>query len=160
MSLRGFLRHVLLAIAAVGFLPGAARAAEADPIARGRYLIVVGHCNNCHTPGYVAAEGKVAEEKWLVGNRLGYRSPVGTTYPTNLRLYVQDMTEETWLVIARNKRMRPPMPFWSLRDTTDDDLRAMFRFIRKLGPAGQPAPAFLPPEQAPPQPYWVITAPK
>jgi hypothetical protein len=28
---------------------------------------------------------------------------------------------------------------------TNTDLRAMYRFVRHLGPAGQPAPAYVPP---------------
>jgi hypothetical protein len=35
---------------------------------------------------------------------------------------------------------RPPMPWFNLRDMSDADLRAMYRFIRELGPKGQRAP--------------------
>lgn len=37
------------------------------------------------------------------------------------------------------------MPWFALRDRSDADLRAAYRFIRSLQPAGQPAPAYLPP---------------
>jgi FAD/FMN-containing dehydrogenase len=33
-----------------------------------------------------------------------------------------------------------PMPWFNLRDMSDDDLRAMYRFIRELGPKGERAP--------------------
>ena len=33
------------------------------------------------------------------------------------------------------------MPWFNLRDMSDDDLRAMYRFIRELGPKGERAPA-------------------
>jgi hypothetical protein len=37
------------------------------------------------------------------------------------------------------------MPWYQLRAMTDEDLRALYRFIRALGPAGAPAPAYVPP---------------
>jgi hypothetical protein len=39
------------------------------------------------------------------------------------------------------------------RPARDVDLRAMYRYIKSLGPAGKPAPAYLPPDKTPPQPY-------
>jgi hypothetical protein len=33
------------------------------------------------------------------------------------------------------------MPWFNLRDMSDDDLRAVYRFIRDLGPKGERAPA-------------------
>jgi len=37
------------------------------------------------------------------------------SYPANLRLTVQSMTEAPWLVYARAER-RPPMPWFNLRE--------------------------------------------
>jgi mono/diheme cytochrome c family protein len=125
----------------------------AATLERGRYMVLTGHCNNCHTAGYVAAAGKIPEERWLMGNPLGWRSKQGTTYGTNLRLYVQGLSEEGWIQAVRNTQPRAPMPWWSLRATSDDDLRAMYRYMRSLTPLGEPAPAFLPPDQVPPRPY-------
>jgi hypothetical protein len=53
---------------------------------------------------------------------------------------------------------RPPMPDFAVRTMNDGDRRAIYRFIRSLGPAGQAAPAYLPPGQTPPLPYvqWVL----
>ena len=120
---------------------------------RGRYLVIIAGCNDCHTPGYADAAGKIPEKEWLTGDRIGWRGPWGTTYSANLRLHMQQISEEQWLTIARAAEFRPPMPWYILREMTDQDLRAIYRFIRNLGPAGEPAPAFLPPTQEPPQPY-------
>jgi mono/diheme cytochrome c family protein len=61
---------------------------KADPqVERGRYLIKIGGCNDCHTAGYAPAGGKVPESQWLTGDALCWRGPWGTTYATNLRLY-------------------------------------------------------------------------
>ena len=58
-----------------------------------------------------------------------------------------------WMIIARTKEMRPPMPWFALRAMSDADLRAIYRYIRHLGPGGQPAPAYLPSGQAPKPPF-------
>jgi mono/diheme cytochrome c family protein len=127
--------------------------AVAQSLERGRYMVLTGHCNNCHTAGYVPAAGNIPEAKWLMGNPIGWRSKQGTTYGTNLRLFVKDISEDAWIAVVRNGKPRAPMPWWSLRETSDDDLRAMYRYIRSLQPPGDPAPAFLPPDQVPQRPY-------
>ena len=62
---------------------------------------------------------------------VGFQGPWGTTYPANLRLVVQKLTEAEWLAKARTA-MRPPMPWFNLRDMKDDDLRAMYRYFRGI----------------------------
>jgi len=42
---------------------------------------------------------------------------------------------------------------------TDADLRALYRFVRALGPAGQPAPDYVPPSQEPKPPYVTFPVP-
>jgi hypothetical protein len=37
------------------------------------------------------------------------------------------------------------MPWFALRDMTDQDLLAIYHFVRSLGAAGTAAPAYLPP---------------
>jgi hypothetical protein len=132
----------------VSILTTANAASLASPqSARGRYLVKTTGCNDCHTPGYTQSAGAVAESQWLVGDSLGWQGPWGTTYPVNLRRFMQNVTVEQWLQIAR-RPMRPPMPWFSLRDMTDGDLIAIYRYIRSLGPAGASAPAYAPPGQA------------
>jgi mono/diheme cytochrome c family protein len=122
-------------------LAGAAAAhADAQSIERGRYLAATAGCNDCHTPGYPESAGAVPQAQWLTGSTVGFQGPWGTTYPANLRLYVQSLDETQWLERVRQP-MRPPMPWFSLRDMSDTDLLAIYRFIRSLGPAGEPAPA-------------------
>ncbi len=130
----------------------AAAAAPSDPsaayvrdIARGRYLVKIAGCNDCHTAGYAQHGGKVPESQWLLGNALGWRGAWGTTYATNLRLLVNSMAENQWVGYARKLETRPPMPWFNLNQLRDYDLRAIYRFILYLGPAGIPAPAYLPP---------------
>lgn len=134
---------------------------DSDPLAFGEYLVKVAGCNDCHTPGYPEAAGQIPKEQWLVGSPLGWNGPWGTTYPTNLRLKLNEMDEAAWLKYTSELHTRPPMPDFTLRAMKEKDRIAIYRFIRSLGPAGQPAPAYLPPGQAPKPPYvqWVLPAP-
>ena len=138
--------------------PAAVAAADADGLARGDYLVRIAGCNDCHTPGYAESAGAIPKEQWLVGSPLGWHGPWGTTYPVNLRLKLQDMDEAAWLKYSAELHTRPPMPDFAVRAMTEDDRRAIYRFVRSLGPAGQPAPAYLPPDQQPKPPYvqWVL----
>ena len=150
-----------LALAAVVSAASAAEGSSGkDPIARGKYLLTVGSCNDCHTAGFAPTEGKVPESQWLLGDaQLGFRGPWGTTYAPNLRLTLSRMTEDQWVHYAKNLRTRPPMPWFNLNQWTEEDSRAFYRYVRQLGPAGKAVPAGLPPEKAPPPPYIQWPAP-
>ena len=130
---------------------GEARAAPPDPalVARGRYLVQTAGCNDCHTPGYAEAGGKVPEKEWLTGDRLGWRGPWGTSYASNLRLRLAEMSRDDWLRFARAMQPRPPMPWFNVRAMSDQDLTAIWAWVKAMGPAGEPAPQALPPGQAP-----------
>jgi mono/diheme cytochrome c family protein len=134
---------------------------KADPqqVQRGKYLVKVAGCNDCHTPGYAVNGGKVPESLWLTGDRLGWRGPWGTTYAINLRLYMRDLSETTWVQTAKTKQARPPMPWFALHDMTDQDLKAIYQYVKVLGPAGDAAPAYVPPGQEPKGPYVLFPAP-
>lgn len=137
-----------------------ARAAAADPqIERGRYVVMIGGCNDCHTAGFAPSGAKVPESEWLKGDAVGFRGPWGTTYPSNLRLYMQPLTEAQWIKAAKGLQARPPMPWWALHAMSEEDLRAMYRFVRQLGAPGKPTPAYLPPDVAPKPPYIELHAP-
>ena len=137
----------------------AASAASGKLIERGRYLVQIAGCNDCHTPGYMQTEGKVPEAQWLTGDHFGWRGPWGTTYAINLRLYMQDLSEAQWLKKAHTLNARPPMPSYNLHAMTQDDLRAIYRYIRHAGPAGTHAPAFVPPDKEPKPPYALFPSP-
>ena len=113
-------------------------------VERGRYVVEIMGCNDCHTPGYLVRRSNLPAEDWLVGSTLGFHGYFGTTYPTNLRLAVWNMSEEDWLILAKNMREGSAMADVMLPETADQDLRAIYRFIRYLGPKGTPAPTSLP----------------
>ena len=155
------MKTIVAVCALLAAMPVAAQEKKkADPqVERGRYLVKITGCNDCHTPNYPQTGGKVPESEWLTGDALGWRGPWGTTYPTNLRLYMQDLTEEQWVKKGRSLNARPPMPWFNVRDMSTSDLRALYRYIRHLGPAGKPAPAYVPPGQEPKGPVVQFPAP-
>jgi mono/diheme cytochrome c family protein len=126
-----------------------------DDIQHGRYLVQIGGCNDCHTAGYTNAHGKVDEQLWLTGDSLGWRGPWGTTYPPNLRRLVTTLSEDQWVTYAR-REMRPPMPWYNLRDMSERDVRAIYRYIKHLGSAGEPAPTYLSLGQEPRPPFFQL----
>jgi mono/diheme cytochrome c family protein len=154
---RGVVALIVIVVATAIFIrPGAGWSAlsfaeaatpESQQITRGRYVVRIAGCNDCHTPGYVQSAGMIPESKWLIGDSLGWQGPWGTTYPANLRRLMQDMSEAQWLKFARQPT-RPPMPWFALRDMSDEDLAAIYHFARSLGVAGPPVPPYVPPGHA------------
>jgi mono/diheme cytochrome c family protein len=141
--------------------PSQKQAADLDRnmVDRGRYLTRIAGCNDCHTPGYLLSEGNVPEKLWLTGDRFGWRGPWGTTYGSNLRLFAGGLTEKDWVTVAQTLRRRPTMPWFNLNAMKEEDLKAIYQFIRYLGPGGAPAPAYVPPDKEPDTPYALFPSP-
>ena len=110
------MRSIVIAAACMLALASATAAAQAvkqqardAAVERGRYLVKIGGCNDCHTVHYPQKAGKIPEAEWLTGSDEGFHGPWGTTYPANLRLVVNGMGEADWMTHAR-KPTRPPVP--------------------------------------------------
>ncbi|MCC6422809.1 MAG: cytochrome C [Phycisphaerales bacterium] len=129
------------------------RIAADSRIAAGRYLVRVGGCNDCHTAGYMQAPSAIPESQWLTGVPVGWQGPWGTTYAGNLRLFVQQIDEDAWVKYLHTRTARPPMPWTAVNAMSDEDLRALYVYIKSLGPAGELAPAFVPPGEQPKTPF-------
>jgi len=118
-------------------------------LAQGKYIVVIGGCNDCHTSAYAITGGKVAVPKWLEGDFIGFKGAWGTTYAINLRQYVTNLTEKEWVAQLRILKTRPPMPWWSLNKMKETDLIAVHHFIKSLGPSKNKVPAYLTPGKMP-----------
>ena len=109
-----------------------------DPlIARGRYLVAFGECNDCHTPGWRQSDGTVPVARWMVGSNVGIRQDWGTSYPANVRVYFSKISEAQWLTEVNTRGGQ--MQWHDLRQLTTNDRRAIYRFIHSLGPKGVPS---------------------
>ncbi len=141
------MRHTAIVVALIAScLSAGAFAADKNPVARGRYLVAIGGCNDCHTPGYAQQGEQIPEQNRLTGAALGFSGPWGVSYPTNLRLSAARMSKAEWLAKARRNGL-PPMPWTALQAMSKDDLGAVYRYLRALGPAGEAAPLALAPGQ-------------
>jgi hypothetical protein len=128
-----------------------------SPEQAGRYLVVVGGCNDCHTPGFAVTGGKVPEALWLTGNGVGFRGPWGTTYASNLRKWMKDMKSDDFVTIVKARHDKPPMPWSQLHGTSESDLRAVYAFVKSLPVTGPDTPPYVPPTKEPTTPYVEMT---
>ena len=136
-----------------GFVP------DPDLVERGLYVTRVSGCHDCHTPGYLLNDGQAPAATGLIGDAFGWRGPWGTTYAANLRLFIGSLTEEQWVEAARTLKRRPPMPWFNVNLMQEQDLRAIYHFVKSLGDPGEPAPAYVPPGEEPSPPYATFPAP-
>ena len=52
-----------------------ANSSTTEPHERGRYLVKITGCNDCHTPGYAETGGKIPEKDWLTGDSRAGEGP-------------------------------------------------------------------------------------
>lgn len=107
-----------------------------DPIARGKYLTQVGHCVNCHTPkdkmgqpmpGMEFAGGESFGPTIVSANIT--KDPSGISYYDE-KLFINVL--RTGHVGARG--LNAPMPWWFFKNMSDDDLKAIFAYLRTVKP--------------------------
>lgn len=131
---------------------------ELEEIEYGRKLVLIMGCNDCHMPNGIS--GRYGpEDNWLVGNDLGFNGPYGTLYPTNLRLLLDKISVDEWVTLAQKMRQNSPMAWSRLTNLETKDLRAIYSFIKYLGPKGDPAPASLKPGVDPKTNYFYFPLP-
>jgi Cytochrome C oxidase, cbb3-type, subunit III/Cytochrome c len=111
------------------------------PIAarRGEYLVHLGDCTGCHTtadplnqpvPGMLFAGGRVFVRPWgTVASANLTRDLSGIAYYDEAQFI---RTIRTGRVGARV--LRPTMPYFFFRNLSDDDLKAIFAYLRTLPP--------------------------
>jgi mono/diheme cytochrome c family protein len=148
-------------IAGIALAPASVQADDkvAVSVEHGRYIAVLGGCNDCHTAGYAPANGNLPDTQWLQGSTVGYRGPWGTSYAVNVRAYVAAMSEDDWVKRAATMETKPPMPWFTVRAMNENDLRSLYRFVKSLGPAGPATPDDAPPGAEPKTPYIVFAPP-
>ena len=153
--------------------PGAAANPVAAPtqslIERGRYLVTIGGCNDCHTPFKMTERGPEPDmERMLSGHpeqmklppapkaqgpwvwsgaatNTAFAGPWGVSYAANLtpdkntglgiwdeRMFVKTIrTGKHW---GEGRPIQPPMPWPAYAKMTDEDLRAVFAYLKSIPP--------------------------
>jgi mono/diheme cytochrome c family protein len=120
-----------------------AAGAESAQVARGRYLVKFGGCNDCHTPGYFL--GKPDAERELGGSDVGFEVPgVGTFTGPNLTpdpetglgrwTAAQIATAVRTGVRPDGRVLSTVMPWQAFSHLESGDLAAIVAYLRQLPP--------------------------
>jgi mono/diheme cytochrome c family protein len=133
--------------------------AAADPqTERGKYLVMLGGCNDCHTPGVFL--GKPDFSRALGGSEVGFEIPgLGVFHGPNLtsdkETGLGDWTPEQ-IVTAITKGQRPDgrelapiMPWQSLAVLTKEDAFAIAAYLKSLPPVKNKVPGPCGPNETP-----------
>jgi mono/diheme cytochrome c family protein len=165
--------HVLglaAVIAAVVVLPVIAeqRHPQRGAHERGAYLTAIMDCRGCHTPGTLM--GKPDRTRDLAGSEIGFAIPaLGVFYPPNLtpddETGLGGWSEDDIMRAVRTgvrpdgRILAPVMPWHAYAALTDDDARALARYLKALPPIRHAAPPLTGPQERPPAPYFTIVSP-
>lgn len=125
-------------------------ATAADPtIERGKYLVTIGGCNDCHTPGHFF--GKPDLSRQLGGSEVGFELPnLGVFYGPNLTMD-KDTGIGGWTdaQIAKaltrgirpdGRQLAPIMPWQALAVLTKADVGAIIGYLKSLPPVRNKVP--------------------
>ena len=141
-------------IASVSSTP--ARADDAQ-IARGKYLVGIAGCNDCHTPGYFF--GKPDMARFLGGSDVGFEIPglgvfVGRNITPDKETGIGNWTEDE-IITALQTGMRPDgrqlapiMPWHAFAGLTSEDVTAIAVYLQSLPPVSNAVPEPVSPGQA------------
>lgn len=153
-----------------------------SPVDRGRYLVTIGGCHDCHSPKLYTAQGPVPDttrllsghpadeilppapasllgpDKWAVATNKHFSAwlgPWGTSFaanltpdPTGLQAWTKDMFIQalrTGKHMGQGRPILPPMPWPNFGEMTDEDLSAVFDYLRSIKPVRNSVPQPIPP---------------
>lgn len=150
-----------------------------DAVERGRYLVTVAGCNDCHTPFKAGPNGPepdmarmlaghpqelrmppapAGQGAWIwsgAATNTAFAGPWGVSYATNLtpepNTGLGIWTEELFIRALRTGRhwgqarpILPPMPWQNYSRMTDEDLKAMYAYLRTIPPVVNSVPESVP----------------
>ena len=139
----------VFAVMALSCAPLTSALAAAAAVARGKYLVTLGGCQDCHTPGHFF--GKPDMARALGGSEVGFEIPgLGTFYGPNLTpdkaTGLGGWTDEQ-IVAAMQTGVRPDgrvlapiMPWRALAVLTKPDAAAVVAYLRSLPPVANKVP--------------------
>src|SRR5262245_40326847 len=144
-----------------------AKPVAVDPIARGKYLTIVGGCNDCHTPG--TFYGQMDTTRLLSGTELGWQGPWGVSYPRNLTPDMEtglgSWSEDDIVQALRTGKKKdgspilPPMPWPFYSQMTDEDLHALAAYLKSIPAVKHKAPDIIPPSGKVTGPVFIVPPP-
>jgi|SRR5579862_7669967 len=148
------------ALALTGSLAQAAPRGDAGgrQVARGKYLVTVAGCNDCHTPGGLL--GKPDTSRVLGGSEVGFEIPdLGVFYGPNLTpdketglgnfSTEQIMTALQTGMLPGGRKLAPVMPYEAFAKLTKADARAIVAYLKSLPPVANKVPGPFGPKETP-----------
>jgi hypothetical protein len=171
-------------IVAVACQQAPQQAAPPSPVERGKYLVTVAACNDCHTPWKLGEKGPEPDmARMLSGHPEGMKlppppalppgpwgftgaltmtawaGPWGISYTANLtpdpETGLGALSEQNFIKAMRTGKhlgagrdILPPMPWDWYGKMTDDDLRAIFAYLKTIPPIKNKVPDPVPPPPA------------
>lgn len=155
---------------------------EQQMLERGKLLVTVGGCDDCHTPKNFGPRGpELNMNRRFSGHPEGTQippvdtslmkywaflshdmttavGPWGITFSSNitpdnetgigswqLEMFVSAMKTGKHLGVAEGRPILPPMPWQNLAQQTDEDLKAIFMFLKSLPAVKNKVPDPIPP---------------
>lgn len=117
---------------------GVAAPDRSDPVQYGKYLITMASCEFCHTasergalvPGMAFAGGAVFKMK-----RGAVASANITPDASGIGYYDEALFFQAMRTgVVKARKLNPLMPYGEFKDLTDDDLKAMFAYLKTVKP--------------------------
>jgi mono/diheme cytochrome c family protein len=155
-------------------LPASADDAQ---IARGRFLVTIAGCSDCHTPG--ALLGSPDMKRYLGGSDVGFAIPgagvfVGENLTPDKDTGLGKWTDAQIIAAFRTGKtpegrdLSPVMPYPALSHLSDEDAQAIVAFLRSLPAVSNEVKNFGPNDKVtvavsailPPDVYNALPAPK
>jgi mono/diheme cytochrome c family protein len=162
-----------------------------NPAERGKYLVMIGGCHDCHTPKVMDAAGMpvpdttsllsghpeaVPYPTWMPTDMqqrnaialtnpmlTAWAGPWGVSFALNLTpdtsTGLGEWTEQAFIQALRTGKHQgqpngrdilPPMPWQSIGQMTDQDLQAVWAYLRSIPPVKNQVPLPVPPAGPPP----------
>lgn len=123
--------------------------AQGAQVERGKYLVALGGCNDCHTPGYFF--GKPDMARFLGGSEVGFEIPgLGVFHGPNLTPDPDTglgkwSAEQILAAITKGQRpdgriLAPIMPWHAFAKLTPQDALAVVAYLKTLPPVKNKVP--------------------
>jgi mono/diheme cytochrome c family protein len=157
---------------------------QKELVARGKYLVTTGGCDDCHTPKIYTPNGPIPDStKSLSGFQQGEKLPLldtkyvapgnwvatesnfsawvgpwGISYASNLtpdkatgigslteEMFIKSLREGKYMGVGRP--LLPPMPWPTIGQMNDQDLKAMYAYLKTIKPINNEVPQPTPPDK-------------
>lgn len=143
---------------AAAFAPPVNADPQAEQLARGKYLVNLGGCNDCHTSGYFF--GKPDMSRHLGGSDVGFEIPgLGVFHGRNLtpdkETGIGNWSSEDIVTAIQTgvrpdgRQLAPIMPWMAFSKLTKDDAYAIAAYLKSLPPVNNKVPGPFGPTEKP-----------